>query len=92
MIEQLIIFIGSFSLGIIFAHKNAYLKFIEQTLYNSAENMRINLKNKVMNFKLRFDNNYYQLLHKIRNKDSSGVIGNLELLKYIVEEFLGEIK
>ena len=55
-----------------------------------ASNLELNLKNKTMNFKLRFDNNYYELLHKIGKKDFSGARNSLELLKYTVEEFLGE--
>ena len=55
-----------------------------------ADNLQLNLKNKAMNFKPRFDNNYYELLHKIGKKDFSGARINLELLKYTVEEFLGE--
>ena len=83
-------FIGVFILGIIFAHRNAYLKCLEQALYTMADNLQLNLKNKAMNFKLRFDNNYYELLHKIGKKDFSGARSILELLKYTVEEFLGE--
>ena len=90
MIEQIIVILGAFSLGIIFAHRSAYLKCLEQALYTMADNLQLNLKNKAMNFKLRFDNNYYELLHKIGKKDFSGARSSLELLKYTVEEFLGE--
>ena len=83
-------FIGVFILGIIFAHRNAYLKCLEQCLYTMSNNLQLNLKNKAMNFKLRFDNNYFELLHKIGKKDFSGARSSLELLKYTVEEFLGE--
>ena len=90
MIEQLMIFIGAFILGTIFTHRNAYLKCLEQALYTMASNLELSLKNKTMNFKLRFDNNYFELLHKIGRKDFSGARNSLELLKYTVEEFLGE--
>lgn len=92
MLEQILSYISIFLLGIIFAHRNAYLKFIERALYSMAENLEINLKNKTMNFKLRFDNNYYELLHKIGKKDFYGSMSSLELLKYTVEEFIGESK
>jgi hypothetical protein len=55
-----------------------------------ANDLELNLKNKTMNFKLRFDNNYYELLHKLGKKDFSGSRSSLELLKYTVEEFIGE--
>ena len=90
MIEQLMIFIGAFILGIIFTYRNSYLKCLEQELYTMSNNLEISLKNKTMNFKLRFDNNYYELFHKIGKKDFSGARSSLELLKYTVEEFLGE--
>ena len=90
MIEQIIIVLEAFSLGIIFAYRNAYLKLSEQALYAMVSNLELNLKNKAMNFKLRFDNNYFELLHKIGKKDFSGARSSLELLKYTVEEFLGE--
>ena len=83
-------FIGAFILGIIFTHRNAYLKCLEQALYTMANNLELNLKNKTMNFKLRFDNNYFELLHKIGKKDFSGARSSLELLKHTVEDFLGE--
>lgn len=90
MIEQLIIFFGAFILGIIFTHRNAYLKCLEQALYTMSNNLQLNLKNKAMNFKPRFDNNYYELLHKIGKKDFSGARSSLVLLKNTIEEFLGE--
>lgn len=77
-------------LGITLAYKNAYLKLFEQALYTMSDNLQLSLKNKAMNFKLRFDNNYFELLHKIGKKDFSGARSSLELLKYTVEEFLGE--
>lgn len=90
MLEQILSYILVFLLGIIFAHRNSYLKIIERALYSMAENLEINLKNKTLNFKNRIDAYYYMSIKNLKDKDYSELRNNLRKIKYTVEEFIGE--
>lgn len=90
MIEQIILYILIFISGIIFAHRNAYLKVLEQMLYKMAEDAKIQLKDNATNFYLRFDNLYYMIYAHLGKKEYSQIRNRLEEMKSLVKEFLGE--